>query len=265
MQAGAILTAFLILLAVLAPVISPHDPLGQDLTARLLGPSRAHLLGTDDLGRDQLSRLLYGARVSLFVGLIAVAISSLLGSLLGLISGYFGGLVDNVIMRLMDAMLAFPAILLALLIVSALGPGLVNTLIALGVSGIPHYARLIRSTVLTVRSREYVLAARALGAGSGRIMFRHVLPNSLAPVLVATTLQTGTVIVGIASLGYLGLGVQPPTPEWGSMLSGSRLLFFQAPWLLFAPGVAILLAVVGFNLIGDGLRDALDPRLRQML
>lgn len=264
-QVGLAIVAVLVALALLAPVLAPYDPLAVEITERLQPPSRQHLLGTDQVGRDQLSRILYGGRVSLFVGLIAVAIASGIGVVLGLVAGYAGGHLDNVIMRVMDALLAFPGLLLALVIVSALGPSLINTLIAFGIGGIPRYARLLRSLALSVRSREYITAARATGAGHLRLMFRHMLPNSISPVLIAMTLQVGTTIVGIASLGYLGLGIQPPTAEWGAMLSGSQTLLFRAPWLLFAPGVAILIAVVAFNLVGDGLRDALDPRLRRGL
>ncbi|HEV2108651.1 MAG TPA: ABC transporter permease, partial [Thermomicrobiales bacterium] len=262
MRTGLGMMLVLFTMGLLAPVLAPYSPIETNLAERLRPPSSAHLLGTDQLGRDQLTRIMYGARVSLVIGLVAVAIAAVVGSGVGLVAGYGGGALDNVIMRLMDAMLAFPPLLLALVIVSALGPGLVNTLIAFGIAGIPYYARLLRSLVLSVRAQEYVLAARALGVPNGRIMLRHVLPNSIAPVIIAMTLQTGTVIVGIASLGYLGLGVQPPTPEWGSMLSGSQIQFFSAPWLLLSPGMMILAAVIGFNLIGDGLRDALDPRLR---
>jgi len=257
-----VLIGLLILLALLAPLLAPHDPLAVDVLQRLQAPSRAHLLGTDQVGRDQLSRMLYGARISLAVGPIAVALAASVGVILGLVGGYAGGFVDNAIMRVMDALLAFPGLLLALVIVSTLGPGLMNTLIAFAVGGIPRYARLLRSLALSVRTREYVVAARATGAGSPRIMLRHVLPNSASPVLIAVTLHVGATIVGIASLSYLGLGIQPPTPEWGAMLSGSQTLLFRAPWLLFSPGIAILVAVVAFNLLGEGLRDALDPRLR---
>ena len=262
MRVGLGMMTLLLMMGMLAPVLTPYSPIETNLAERLRSPSAAHPLGTDQLGRDQLSRVMHGARVSLFVGLVAVAIAAFFGSGIGLVAGYAGGRVDDAIMRLVDAMLAFPPLLLALVIVSALGPGLVNTLIAFGISGIPYYARLLRSLVLSVRAQEYVIAARALGAGGGRIMLRHVLPNSIAPVIIAMTLQTGTVIVGIASLGYLGLGAQPPTAEWGVMLSGSQIQFFSAPWLLLSPGAMILAAVIGFNLIGDGLRDALDPRLR---
>lgn len=256
------ITIGLFAMGIFAPFLTPYSPIDTDLLGRLQPPSLAHPLGTDQLGRDQLSRIMFGARVSLVVGLIAVGIASIVGTTAGLLSGYAGGIVESVVMRVMDAMLAFPGVLLALAIVSALGPGLVNTLIAFGISGIPFYARLMRSMVVSIRNREYVLAARSIGATHRRLMLRHVLPNSVMPVIIAMVLQTGVVIVGIASLGYLGLGAQPPTPEWGGMLSGSQALLFSAPWLLFAPGTMIVLAVVGFNLIGDGLRDALDPRLR---
>ncbi len=262
MRVGLGMMVLLFGMGLLAPVLAPYSPLETNLTERLRSPSASHPLGTDQLGRDQLTRIMYGARVSLLVGLVAVVIAAVFGSGIGLVAGYTGGRIDDATMRLVDAMLAFPPLLLALIIVSALGPGLVNTLIAFGISGIPYYARLLRSLVLSVRAQDYVVAAHALGAGSGRIMLRHVLPNSIAPVIIAMTLQTGTVIVGIASLGYLGLGAQPPTAEWGAMLSGSQIQFFSAPWLLLSPGAMILTAVIGFNLIGDGLRDALDPRLR---
>ena len=262
MRVGLGMMTLLFAMGLLAPVLTPFSPNETNLAERLRSPSSAHLLGTDQLGRDQLTRVMYGARVSLLVGLVAVVIAAAFGSGLGLVAGYAGGRVDNVTMRLMDAMLAFPPLLLALVIVAALGAGLVNTLIAFGIAGIPYYARLLRSLVLSVRAQEFVLAAHAVGAGGARVMLRHVLPNSIAPVIIAMTLQTGTVIVGIASLGYLGLGAQPPTAEWGAMLSGSQIQFFSAPWLLLSPGGMILAAVIGFNLIGDGLRDALDPRLR---
>ncbi len=262
MRVGLVMMTLMFMLGLLAPVLTPYAPNETDLEQRLLSPSSDHLLGTDQLGRDQLTRILYGARISLVIGLVAVVIAAVFGSGIGLVAGYTGGRTDNSLMRVMDAMLAFPPLLLALVIVAALGSGLVNTLIAFGIAGIPYYARLLRSLVLSVRAQEFVVAARATGAGGPRIMLRHVLPNSIGPVIIAMTLQTGTVIVGIASLGYLGLGAQPPTAEWGSMLSGSQIQFFSAPWLLLSPGGLILAAVIGFNLIGDGLRDALDPRLR---
>lgn len=262
MRVGLAMLTLMFAMGLLAPVLTSSSPNETNLDLRLRSPSAAHPLGTDQLGRDQLTRILYGGRISLVIGLVAVVIAAVVGSGIGLLAGYAGGRTDNALMRVMDAMLAFPPLLLALVIVAALGSGLVNTLIAFGIAGIPFYARLLRSLVLSVRAQEFVLAARAVGAGGSRIMLRHVLPNSIAPVIIAMALQTGTVIVGIASLGYLGLGAQPPTAEWGAMLSGSQIQFFSAPWLLLSPGGMILAAVIGFNLVGDGLRDALDPRLR---
>jgi peptide/nickel transport system permease protein len=260
---GLALVLLLFLLGVFAPLLTPYSPTRIDLLRILETPSRAHPLGTDELGRDQLTRLLYGARISMVMGLVAVVIASFFGTALGLISGYVSGIVDATIMRVMDAILAFPALLLALLIVSVLGPGLGQVLVAFGIGGIPFYARLMRTMVLSIREREYVEAARALGASPARVIIKHILPNSVAPLIITTTLAMGLVIVGLAGLGFLGLGAQPPTPEWGAMLSGSQARFFTAPWLLISPGVMILLAVAGYTVLGDGLRDALDPRLRQ--
>ncbi|CAN5496983.1 ABC transporter permease [soil metagenome] len=262
-QFGLVLVVLLFLAGLLAPLLTPYSPIQIDLGNTLQPPSLAHPMGTDELGRDQLTRILYGARISMIMGVLAVAIASTFGALLGLVAGYAGGFTDNLIMRGMDALLAFPALLLALLIISALGPGLGKVLIAFGIGGVPFYARLLRSMVVSIREREYVEAARALGASPTRVMLRHVLPNSISPLIIATSLAMGVVIVGLAGLGFLGLGAQPPTPEWGAMLSGSQARFFTAPWLLFTPGAMILLAVVGYTLLGDGLRDALDPRLRQ--
>lgn len=259
-QVGLGITLTLLAMGILAPWIAPYSPIEINLSERLRGPSAEHLLGTDQLGRDQLSRIMFGARISMIIGLVAVGIASVAGALIGLIAGYAGGRTDSVLMRLMDALLAFPPLLLALAIVAALGPGLLNALVAFGIAGIPYYARLLRSLVLSVRTREYVVAARSVGVPPLRLMSSHVLPNSVGPVIVAMALQTGTVIVGIASLGYLGLGAQPPEAEWGAMLSGSQIQFFSAPWLLLSPGLMILAAVIGFSLVGDGLRDALDPR-----
>lgn len=263
-QAGLVIVLTLFALGILAPFLTPYSPIEIDLSNTLEAPSPAHLLGTDELGRDQLTRLLYGARVSMVMGLIGVVIAASVGAALGLIAGYFVGALDSAIMRTMDAILAFPALLLALLVVSVVGPGLVQVLIAFGIAGIPFYARLMRSMVLSIRGREYVEAAEALGASPLRIIFGHILPNAMAPLIITTTLAMGLVIVGLASLGFIGLGAQPPTPEWGAMLSGNQSRFFTAPWLLISPGLAILLAVIGYSLVGDGLRDALDPRLRHL-
>jgi len=258
---GLTIVALLALCAILAPVISPYDPTRQRLLDALQAPSAAHLLGTDENGRDVLSRVLYGARISLMAGVFSVSIALTLGVLSGLASGYFGGRVDHVIMRVMDALLAFPTLVLALAITAALGPGLRNAMIAIGIVYTPIFARLTRGQVLAVREREFVEAARTVGAGHGRIMFRHILPNVLAPIVVQVSLSIAVAILSEATLSFLGLGVQPPEPSWGSMVSRGKDFLDRAPWLAFAPGGAILLAVMGFNFVGDAIRDALDPRL----
>lgn len=261
--AGLLLVGFFAVLAVLAPVAAPYDPISQDLDARLLPPSRQHWLGTDDLGRDLLSRIIYGGRVSLMVGIVSVGIALVAGTVLGLLAGFYAGWLDSVTMRAMDIMLAFPATLLAIFIVGIRGPGLNNAMLAIGVINIPIFARIVRGSVLRVRHEEFVDAARALGASQSRIIGRHILPNSLAPIIVQATLGFGAAILEAAGLSFLGLGAQAPTPEWGAMLTNTREFLRDAPWAATFPGIAILLTVVGFNLLGDGLRDALDPRLRQ--
>lgn len=248
--------------AVCAPILAPHDPTALLPVGGLQPPGWDHPMGTDLIGRDIFSRVLYGAQVSLTVGLIAVAISTSIGIVLGLIAGYFGELADNIIMRLIDMMLAFPGILLALTIVSFLGPGLTNVMIAVGISGIPNFARLVRGSVLAARENLYVDAARCIGCNSRRIVFRHILPNVVAPVIVLASLAYGWAILTAASLSFLGLGAQPPTPEWGIMLSDGRGLLREAPWITTFPGLAIMLSVLAANTLGDGLRDALDPRMR---
>lgn len=257
----AIMGTFL-LTAILAPVLAPYDPIEQSLVDRREPPSSQNPLGLDDLGRDILSRVIFGARKSLQVGVLSVTMAIVVGTWIGAISGYLGGWVDSLVMRLMDIMLAFPALLLAIAIVTILGPGLLNMLYAIGIVSIPVYARIARASVLSVKVQDYVLAARALGASPARILVRHVMPNCLTPLIVQGTLGIGTAILDAAGLSFLGLGAQPPTPEWGAMLGQGRYAMFTAPHIVLFPGLAIVLTVLGFNLLGDGLRDALDPRLR---
>jgi len=253
------------LMAVLPPLLTRYDPrTDMDLAMRLKSPSLQHFFGTDTHGRDVFNRIVHAARVSLGAGLGAVSVAVLVGTLLGLTSGFAGKWTDLVLMLLMDIMLAFPGMLLAIALVSMRGPGLFNSLLAVSVVSIPVYARIARSTVLSLKEREYVTAARCVGAGGPRILFRHIFPNSLPPVIVQATLGVASSILEIAALGFLGLGAQPPTPEWGAMLAdGYKYLTTGAWWVLFFPGLAIMLTVLGFNLLGDGLRDALDPQLRQ--
>src|SRR3954469_2851155 len=251
-----------VLLATLAPVLSPYDPNAQDLAVAIQGPSGSHWLGTDQLGRDMATRLMYGARISLLIGVVAVAIGLVIGVPMGMFAGYFGGWADLAISRFADMMFAFTSILLALTLVAVLGVSLQNVIIAVGISVIPVIIRLVRSSVLSLREEPYVEAARALGAGNGRIIVRHVFRNSLTPVLVHGTLSIGVCILLAAGLGFLGLGVQSPTAEWGTMLGEGGQFTVSAPHLTTFPGVPIFLAILAFNLLGDGLRDALDPRLR---
>lgn len=260
---GGSIVLLLLLSALLADWLAPYDPIRGRLTDMLQPPSAAHWLGTDEQGRDILSRIIYGSRISLQIGLIAVGISLTLGTAIGAFSAYFGGWADLLVMRFIDIMLAFPSILLAIAITAILGPGLVNAMIAVGIVNMPIYARLVRSSVLSLKEYDFVQAARAAGAGSGRIMGRHILPNALAPLIVQSTLSIGTALLDAAGLSFLGLGAQPPLPEWGAMLSGAQTYIQLAPWVVTFPGLAIMLAVLGFNLLGDGLRDVLDPRLRR--
>jgi peptide/nickel transport system permease protein len=234
----------------------------QDLLGALAPPSRAHLFGTDQFGRDILARVMFGARVSLTSGLLVVLLAMLTGVPLGLIAGYYGGSTDQVISRGIDILLAFPGFLLALAIVSVLGPSLTNAMLAVAISSIPVFTRVVRGSVLSEKAREYILAARALGCGRGRIIFRHLLPNIMGPILVLATLRIGTAILTTAMLSFLGLGAQPPTPEWGEMLATARPYIRQAWWLTLFPGMAITVTVLAVNLLGDGLRDVLDPKLR---
>jgi peptide/nickel transport system permease protein len=253
-----------VIVAVSIEFVNPYNPrIDGDLVNRLKAPSAAHLFGTDDQGRDVMRRVLHGAPISLQVGLLSVALALALGSSIGLTAGYMGGWFDTIAMRAMDIMLSFPSILLAIAIVAARGPGLGNTMLAIGIVNIPVYARIARAVTLSVKEQEYITAARAIGVRSVRMISRHILPNSLSPLIVQGTLSIATAIIEAAGLGFLGLGAQPPTPEWGAMLSdGYKYLTIGAWWVLLFPGLAIMLTVLGFNLFGDGLRDALDPRLR---
>ncbi len=265
---GLIIVAVFAFLAIFGHWIAPHDPLEQSLYTKLKPPfwmpkaADGFLLGTDDFGRDLLSRIIYGARISMLVGVVSVSISLVIGTISGAIAGFYRGWVDILIMRVMDILLAIPSILLAIVIVAFLGPSLQNAMIAIGVVSIPRYARIVRGSVLEEYSKDYVQAARALGASDTRLIFLHILPNCLAPLIVQTTLGFASAILEAAALSFLGLGAQPPTPEWGAMLAGGRALILRAWWVVTFPGIMILLAVLGFNLLGDGLRDALDPRLR---
>jgi peptide/nickel transport system permease protein len=258
---GLALIALLILLAAFAAQVAPRDPIRQDLPSALAPPSREFPLGADEFGRCILSRILYGARLSLVVGVLATAVGAVTGILLGLLAGYFPRL-DAPVMRAMEVLLAFPSILLAIAIVAALGPSLVNVMIAVGLRSIPSFARLTRSMVLSLKELEFVQGVHALGAGHGRVLFRHILPNSVSPLLVFSSMQVATSILLAAILSFLGLGVQPPTPEWGKMVSDGRAYLLDAPHVSLFPGIAIFLTVMGFNCLGDGLRDALDPRMR---
>jgi peptide/nickel transport system permease protein len=261
---GMVLIALVVLVAIVGPTLAPHDPLKPVPLDRLQPPSGSHPFGTDSLGRDILSRVIYGARISLAIGLISVAISLVPGTLLGLAAGYFGGRADSLIMRLMDMLLAFPAILLAIFITAILGPSLPNTMVAVGIVYIPHYARIVRASVLSLKEQLFVQAIGHLGGGHLRILGRHVLPNALPPIIVYATLGMGTAVLQAAALGFLGLGAQPPQPEWGAMLSEGRQYIQNAPHVAAFPGAAILVLVLGFNLFGDGLRDVLDPSLRSV-
>ena len=259
---GAAIVAVIILLALFAPLVAHYDPLAQDLARQTLPPSAGHWFGTDKLGRDLFARVVYGARISIRIGFVAVGLAITVGTLVGLIAGYFGGKIDSLLMGVMDVMLAFPSIILAIGITTILGPSITNLMIAVGVVYVPQYARLARSAVLNVREMEYVEAARAIGATTPAILLRHVLPNILAPLIVQATLGVATAELEAAGLSYLGLGARPPIPEWGAMLNDARDYWLGAPWALIFPGASITLLVLGFNLLGDGLRDALDPKTR---
>ncbi|OFX27848.1 MAG: hypothetical protein A2Z07_01805 [Armatimonadetes bacterium RBG_16_67_12] len=260
--AGMLIVGGLILVALLARPLAPYDPIAQNLGNAFQPSSREHPLGTDEFGRDILSRIIFGARVSLLVGVVSVGIGLVAGALSGLIAGYAGGVVDVSISGVMDVLLAVPGVLLAIAIVATLGPGLFNVMVATGISSVPVFARLARGSVLTVKETEFIEAVRALGGTTGRVLFRHILPNIAAPLVVMASLHMASAILTAAGLSFLGLGAQPPTPEWGAMLSRGREYLRSAPHIATYPGIAILFAVMGFNFLGDGLRDALDPRLK---
>jgi len=267
---GLIMVLGVVFSAILAPLISPHDPILQDVEKRLLPPlgqagaDPNYLLGTDQLGRDIVSRLIYGARISIVVSVSAVVFSAFLGTIIGLFSGFYGGKIDSVFMRLADVQLAFPFILLAIAIIAVLGPNLQNIIIVMGITGWVIYARVVRAEVLSLREKEYVMAVRALGGSDGRIIFNHLLPNVLPPIIVIITLEMARMIIMEAALSFLGLGIQPPTPTWGGMLADGRVYLVTSWWLATFPGLVIMLVVLGINLLGNWLRDMLDPRLTQL-
>ncbi len=260
--AGGAVLLVIVLLALAAPIISPYDPIKTNQRLSLEQPSADHLMGTDRFGRDIFSRVVYAGQASLPIGIVSVTIAVLFGVSIGLIAGFYGGWIDNVSMRIVDLLLAFPGILLALAIIAILGGSLTNLMIAVGISAIPDYVRVTRGTVLSVKEREFVLAARVIGCRGPAIMLRHVLPNVVAPVIVLATLGMAAAIITGSALSFLGLGIKPPTPEWGNMLAEGREFLQRAPWVAFFPGAAIMLTVLSINLLGDGLRDALDPRMR---
>jgi len=259
---GLSIVILLILIAIFAPLISPYNPISRIKEDSSLGPGMNHLFGTDLLGRDIFSRVIYGSRISIEVGVIAVGISVIIGLFFGALSGYFGGISDAVIMRVADIFFAFPYILGAIAIMTILGPGIVNIFIAIGILGWASIARIFRSSILTIKNKEYIEAARAMGASNNRIIIKHIFPNSFAPIIVYATINVGIAIIVEAALSFLGIGVQPPTPAWGKMLADSMAYIDTAPWMMFFPGLAILITVLGFVLLGDGLRDAFDPKLR---
>ncbi|WP_232845019.1 ABC transporter permease subunit [Paracoccus onubensis] len=267
--AGLVVFILLVLIAIFAPLLAPHSPTAQYRDLLLVPPiwqeggHEGYLLGTDAVGRDILSRLIFGAQYSLFIGIVVVSVALIGGTIIGLIAGFFGGWIDNFIMRVMDIILAFPSLLLALVLVAVLGPGLTNAMIAIAIVYQPHFARLTRAAVMAEQKREYVTAARVSGAGNLRLMFRTILPNCLAPLIVQATLSFSSAVLDSAALGFLGMGARPPAPEWGTMLAEAREFISSAWWVVTFPGLAILISVLAINLMGDGLRDALDPKLKR--
>jgi peptide/nickel transport system permease protein/oligopeptide transport system permease protein len=262
---GLLVLVLLGLAAIFAPWISPYSPYDTNMRNVLLQPSKVHLLGTDPLGRDTLSRLIYGTRTALLVGFTTVTIAAVAGMALGLIAGYFGGVTNMIIMRIMDLLLSFPMIILALFIAALLGGGIQNVIIALGIGALPGYARVMHGLALSIRENDYILAERAMGSSNSRTMFSHILPNTMPPMIVLITIQLGSIILAEAGLSYLGIGIKPPGAAWGAMVNEGYRYLLTNPWLSFAPGLAIMLVVFAFNLVGDGLRDALDPRMRGLL
>ena len=260
---GTVIILGFIIVAIFAPVLAPYDPYQQNLHNRLAPPSKEHILGTDQFGRDVLSRIIWGTRIELKIIFLVTVISTTIGTIIGLISGYFGGAVDEILMRITDMFLAFPSLVLAMAFAAALGPSLTNAIIAISVVTWTVYARLVRAETMKIKSTLYIEAIKALGAGTFRILFLHILPMTVSPILVQMTLRMGTIILTAAGLGFLGLGAQPPTPEWGAMVSDGRLYMMNAWWISTFSGLAIALVVLGFNLLGDGIRDILDPRLRR--
>jgi peptide/nickel transport system permease protein len=260
---GVVIVILVALTAMFAPFIAPHSYRELNILNRLSPPSKEYPLGTDHLGRCVLSRIIYGSRIALLIGVIIVAISATIGVTLGLISGHYGGIIDSIIMRLVDITLAFPVLVLAIAVAGALGPGLVNVMIALGIVGWSGYARLVRGQVLSVKENEYIEAAKAVGTSNIRIIFRHILPNVAGPIIVVATLSMPWALLAASALSFLGIGAQPPTPDWGAILAEGRGFLRRAPWIATFPGLAIMITVLGFNFFGDGLRDALDPRLRR--
>lgn len=260
-QIGISIIICVVLVAMFAPLISPHDPFEQNLRSRLDPPSWEHFFGTDSYGRDIFSRVLYGAKISLLAGLVTVSIGIGFGLPVGLISGFGGGYLDEILMRAIDVLMAFPSILLAIVVVTLLGPGLFNAMIAIGIGSVPTYARLVRGPTLSLREKEFVMAAKSVGVSTPMILLRHILPNLLAPILVVSTLRIARAIILASTFGFLGLGAQPPTADWGVMLSSGRTYMLVAWWVSAFPGIAILITVLGFNLLGDGLRDVFDPKM----
>lgn len=261
-QIGFWMVVVCIAVALLAKWIAPYNPIEQNMEVMLEGPSLSHPFGTDEFGRDILSRIIHGTQISLMTGFVGVLIAVVVGVALGTISGYFGGLADALIMRVMDIFMAFPSFLLALAIVSVLGPGMVNVMIAIGIFSVPTFARLSRSSVIAIKDKEYIEAVKAMGGSHFHIIIKHVIPNSIAPIIVLSTMRIATAIITAAGLSFLGMGAQPPTPEWGAMLSTGREYLRVAPHVSTMPGLAIMFLVLGFNMLGDGLRDALDPKMK---